>query len=291
MLVLSESSHCCLAVLVLRNISISLWLSVSQLRCPPLCRRPWWKSSTPRSATSPLCTEAGCRTTWCVRAFCKARWTRVRSVLFPSHVSKCSSMNVNFIFLLAAQFWFLCWPGLVFLILNRGGASGTLFILTMNALRPRCHFSCSRTGYVSELTCLCTFVLLLYSNSPAWLWNLTNHLKVHKLDYFVLVVTHSFSPSGRLWRPSGVRGRPRTVLPGGSGELGCWLCPDQQAWGLLPCYQAPQLDSEPHRSRFGPWVLGVCLLWAASPDRRKLRPSAPTQTFCQQCGGCSIATW
>ena len=56
--------------------------SVTQLRCLPRCRRHWWKSSTPRCATSPPCTEGPLLTTWCVLDSCRARWTPVRSVLF-----------------------------------------------------------------------------------------------------------------------------------------------------------------------------------------------------------------
>lgn len=67
---------------------ISLWSSVPQLRCPLLCRRRWLGSSTPRSATSRPCTEVPCRTTWCVQAFCRARWTPVRSVLCRSHTQR-----------------------------------------------------------------------------------------------------------------------------------------------------------------------------------------------------------
>lgn len=98
-------------------------------------------------------------------------------------------------------------------------------------------------------------------------------------------------PAGWLWRTSGVWVGPRQVLPGWGGELGCGLCSNQQAWGLFPHYQAPQLDSKPHRSQLGPWVLPLCAHCASYSEWRKLQWSCSTQDHSHWCAVCTNSTW
>lgn len=90
-------------------------------------------------------------------------------------------------------------------------------------------------------------------------------------------------PPGWLWRAPGVWGGPREVLLGWGSELGCGLCPDQQTWGLLPDYQAPQLDPQPHRPQPSP---SPCPLHA-------LHASYDTSAYTQAHGCClpSPSTW
>lgn len=57
-------------------------LCVVQLRCLLHCRRRWWKSSTPKCAINHRCTAVLLLRTWCVLDSFRARWIRVRSVLF-----------------------------------------------------------------------------------------------------------------------------------------------------------------------------------------------------------------
>lgn len=126
MSLLSESHNFCNSVFILISINISWWSCVSQFRCPPICRRPWWKSSTPRFATSRLCTEVPWHTTWCAPGFCRARWTHVRSVLFycASHKGDYNSMNIKlhfptkFSYLGADVSFIRWWSGLVSSILS-----------------------------------------------------------------------------------------------------------------------------------------------------------------------------
>uniref|UniRef100_A0A3Q3L357 Peptidase S1 domain-containing protein n=1 Tax=Mastacembelus armatus TaxID=205130 RepID=A0A3Q3L357_9TELE len=78
-----------------------------------------------------------------------------------------------------------------------------------------------------------------------------------------------------------MRGGPREVLPGWGGELGCGLCPGQQAWGLYSGHQAPQLDPKSRRSQLGPRLHPECSHSSSYCERRDVPLRC---TFVADCG-------
>lgn len=52
--------------------------------------------------------------------------------------------------------------------------------------------------------------------------------------------------AGRLRWPLGLRGDPRSVLPGRHRQLGNWLCPGYETRGVLQNYPAQRLDPRHH---------------------------------------------